>query len=152
AAREVEATGVRLVIVRTGHVLDPRDGFLGALVPPFKLGVGGPLAGGRMDVSWIPIADEIGILLWAIDREKVGGGINPPAPNPVTNAEFSHALGRALNRPSVVPVPGLVLDLKFGREFGQVLRGGQRVYPRRALDLGYGFRFTEIDPALDDLL
>lgn len=152
AAREVEPTGVRLVIVRTGHVLDAGDGFLGALLPPFKLGVGGPLAGGEQYVSWIHIADEIGILTWAIDNPEVSGVINSTAPNPVTNSDFSHALGRALNRPAVMPVPGLVLDLKFGREFGQVLRGGQRVFPRRALDLGYEFRFSDVDAALEDLL
>ena len=78
--------------------------------------------------------------------------INSTAPNPVTNRELSHAIGRAIGRPAVMPVPGLVLDLKFGREFGQVLRGGQRVFPRRALDLGYEFRFTEIDAALEDLV
>jgi hypothetical protein len=152
AAREVEPTGVRLVIVRTGHVLDADDGFLGALLPPFRLGVGGPLAGGGQYVSWIHIADEIGILTWAIDNREVSGVINSTAPNPVTNREFSHALGRALNRPAAMPVPGLVLDLKFGREFGQVLRGGQRVFPRRALDLGYEFRFSDVDAALEDLL
>jgi hypothetical protein len=151
-AHEIDPTGVRLVIVRTGHVLDADDGFLAALLPPFKLGVGGPLAGGRQYVSWIHIADEVGILLWAIDNEAVDGTINSTAPKPVTNAEFSQALGRALGRPAVVPVPGLVLDLRFGREFGQILRGGQRVLPRRALDLGYEFRFTEIDAALADLL
>ena len=152
AAHEVEPTGVRLVIVRTGHVLDADDGLLGELLTPFRLGVGGPLAGGRQYMSWIHIADEVGILLWAIDNDKVTGVINATAPNPVTNRELSQAIGRAINRPSVVPVPGLVLDLKFGREFGQVLRGGQRVLPRRALDLGYRFRFTEIDDALADLL
>ena len=152
AAHEIDPTGVRLVIVRTGHVLDADNGFLAALLTPFKLGVGGPLAGGRQYVSWIHIADEIGILLWAIGNERVSGAINATAPNPVTNREFSHAIGRAINRPAVVPVPGLVLDLKFGQEFGQILRGGQRVFPRRALDLGYQFRFTDIDAALVDLL
>ena len=152
AAHEIDPTGVRLVIVRTGHVLDADNGFLAALLTPFKLGVGGPLAGGRQYVSWIHIADEIGILLWAIGNERVSGAINATAPNPVTNREFSHAIGRAINRPAVVPVPGLVLDLKFGQEFGQILRGGQRVFPRRALDLGYQFRFTDIDAALADLL
>ena len=152
AAHEIDPTGVRLVIVRTGHVLDADNGFLAALLTPFKLGVGGPLAGGRQYVSWIHIADEIGILLWAIGNERVSGAINATAPNPVTNREFSHAIGRAINRPAVVPVPGLVLDLKFGQEFGQILRGGQRVFPRRALDLGYQFRFTDIDAALADLI
>jgi len=152
AAGEAEGLGVRLAIVRTGHVLDPRGGLLGELLTPFKLGVGGPIAGGRQYMSWIHIDDEVGILLWALDNEKVSGTVNSTAPNPVTNREFSHAIGRALGRPASVPVPGFVLDLKFGSEFGKVLRGGQRVMPRRALDLGYQFRYPEIDGALKNLL
>ncbi len=152
AAREVESVGVRLVIVRTGHVLDPRGGLLGELLTPFKLGVGGPIAGGRQYMSWIHIDDEVGILLWALDNEKVSGTVNSTAPNPVTNREFAHAIGRALGRPASVPVPGFVLDLKFGSEFGRVLRGGQRVIPRRALDLGYKFRYANIDAAMKNLL
>jgi uncharacterized protein len=152
AASEAEALGVRLAIIRTGHVLDPRGGLLGELLPPFKLGVGGPIAGGRQYMSWIHIDDEVGILLWALDNEKVSGTVNSTAPNPVTNREFSHTIGRALGRPASVPVPGFVLDLKFGGEFGGVLRGGQRVIPRRALDLGYKFRYPEIDGALRNLL
>ena len=152
AASEAEGIGVRLAIVRTGHVLDSRGGLLGELLTPFKLGVGGPIAGGRQYISWIHIDDEVGILLWALDNEKVSGTVNSTAPNPVTNREFSHAIGRALGRPASVPVPGFVLDLKFGGEFGRVLRGGQRVMPRRALDLGYEFRYPEIDGALKNLL
>lgn len=152
AAHEIEAAGVRLVVVRTGHVLDPRGGFLGAQLTPFKLGVGGPLAGGEQYVSWIHVEDEVGILLWAFDNDAVSGAINATAPNPVTNRVFSKALGKALGRPAVLPIPGFTLDLMFGREFGQVLRGGQRVMPRRALDLGYEFRHPNLDAALDDLL
>ena len=152
AAREVESAGVRLVIVRTGHVLDPGGGLLGQLLKPFKLGVGGPIAGGGQYMSWVHIDDEVGILLWALDEEKVSGVVNSTAPNPVTNRELSKALGRALGRPAVVPVPGFVLDLIFGGEFGAVLKGGQRVAPRRALDLGYEFRHPELDEALSDLL
>jgi uncharacterized protein len=152
AAQEAEALGLRLVVVRTGHVLDPRGGLLGELLPPFKLGLGGPIAGGRQYMSWVHIDDEVGILLWALDNERVRGTINSTAPNPVTNREFSQAIGRALGRPASIPVPGFVLDLKFGGEFGKVLRGGQRVMPRRALDLGYEFRFTEIDAAMRNLL
>ncbi len=152
AAREVEGAGVRLVIVRTGHVLDPRGGMLKQLLTPFRLGVGGPLAGGRQYMSWIHIDDEVGILLWALDDEEVSGVVNATAPNPVTNRELSKALGRALNRPAVLPVPGITLDLMYGRELGTVLRGGQRVVPRRALDLGYEFRHPELDEALADLL
>jgi uncharacterized protein (TIGR01777 family) len=152
AAREIESTGVRLVIVRTGHVLDPRGGLLGEMMTPFKLGVGGPLAGGEQYMSWIHIDDQIGILLWALDNDEVTGTLNATAPNPVTNKELSQALGRALGRPAAVPVPGFVLDLRFGRELGRVLRGGQRVMPRRALDLGYEFKFTDIDQAFKSLV
>jgi uncharacterized protein (TIGR01777 family) len=152
AAREVEGSGVRLAIVRTGHVLDPRGGFLGRQLTPFRLGAGGPIAGGRQYVSWIHIDDEIGILLWALDDDSVSGAVNATAPNPVTNRAFAKALGRALNRPATIPVPGLTLDLMFGRELGKVLRGGQRVMPRRALDLGYEFKHPDLDEALADLL
>jgi uncharacterized protein len=151
AAHEVDSSGVRLAIVRTGHVLDPRGGFLGPQLTPFKLGVGGPLAGGNQYVSWIHIEDEVGILLWALDNEKVSGVVNATAPHPVTNKVFSKALGKALGRPAVIPVPGLTVDLMFGKEFGQVLRGGQRVMPRRALDLGYEFKYSDVDEALGDL-
>jgi hypothetical protein len=152
AAQEAKGTGVRLVIVRTGHVLDPTGGFLAALLTPFKLGVGGPLAGGAQYVSWIHVADEVGILLWAVDNDNVSGVVNSTAPNPVTNRAFSKALGKVLGRPAVVPVPGVTLDLMYGKEFGRVLRGGQRVLPRRAQDLGYEFRYPQLDEALADLL
>ncbi len=152
AASEAEAIGMRLAIVRTGHVLDPSGGFLASLLPPFKLGVGGPLAGGDQYVSWVHMDDELGILRWAIDDESVNGVVNSTAPNPVTNKVFSKALGRALKRPAVLPIPGLVLDLKFGSEFGVVLKGGQRVLPRRTQELGYTFKFTDVDSALSDLL
>jgi uncharacterized protein (TIGR01777 family) len=152
AAREVEASGVRLVILRSGQVLDAGEGLLAELLTPFKLGLGGPLAGGRQYLSWIHIDDEVGLLLWALDDRAVSGVVNATAPQPVTNRELSRALGRALGRPAVVPVPGFVLDLRFGRELGGVLRGGQRVVPRRAQDLGYEFRYTEIDEALRSLV
>jgi uncharacterized protein len=152
AARDVEASGVRLVVLRTGQVLDASEGLLAQLLTPFKLGVGGPLAGGAQYLSWIHHDDEIGLLLWALDNPEVSGVFNATAPVPVTNREFSQALGKALNRPAAVPVPGVVLDLKFGKEFGKALRGGQRVVPRRAQDLGYEFRYSEIDEALRSLV
>ena len=152
AAREVEATGVRLVIVRTGQVLDANGGMLGELLTPFKLGVGGPIAGGEQYLSWVHVEDEIGILLWALDNDAVSGVVNATAPNPATNHDFSKALGRALGRPAVLPIPGFVLDLKFGSEFGAVLRGGQRVLPKRTRELGYEFKHPELDEALQDLL
>jgi uncharacterized protein (TIGR01777 family) len=152
AAHEVEAAGVRLAILRTGQVLDPSGGLLGELLTPFRHGVGGPLAGGGQYHSWIHIEDEVGMLLWALDDGRVTGVVNATAPEPATNRDFSKALGRALGRPAVVPVPGLFLDLKFGREFGSVLRGGQRVVPKRAQELGYRFEHPQLDEALEDLL
>ncbi|HVO56050.1 MAG TPA: TIGR01777 family oxidoreductase [Solirubrobacterales bacterium] len=152
AAREVEATGVRLAIVRTGQVLDPNGGLLGELLLPFKLGLGGPIAGGDQYLSWIHREDEIGILTWALDTETVSGVVNASSPNPATNKDFSKALGHALGRPAVLPLPGFILDLKFGKEFGGVLRGGQRVLPRRTEELGYRFQFPGLDGALRNLL
>jgi uncharacterized protein (TIGR01777 family) len=152
AAREIEATGVRLAILRSGQILDPSGGMLKELLPPFKLGLGGPLAGGAQYLSWIHAEDEVGLILWALDDDEVSGVLNATAPNPATNRDFSKALGRALGRPAVVPVPGLVLDLKFGGEFGAVLRGGQRVIPKRVLELGYEFKHPDLDEALEDLL
>jgi uncharacterized protein (TIGR01777 family) len=152
AAREADAAGVRLAILRSGQILDAGGGMLAELLPPFKLGVGGPLAGGAQYISWIHADDEVGLILWALDNEKVSGVINATAPQPATNREFSKALGRALGRPAMVPVPGFVLDLKFGGEFGRVLRGGQRVVPKRAQELGYEFKHPDLDEALKDLL
>jgi uncharacterized protein len=152
AAHELDGTGVRVVVVRTGLVLDSESGLLKEMLTPFKLGVGGPLAGGKMYFSWIHLADEVGILLWALDGERVSGTVNGTAPEPVTNKEFSKALGRAVRRPAIAPVPGFVLDLKFGSEFGHVLRGGQRVFPKRTQDLGYSFKHPRLDEALADLV
>ncbi|HEX6204343.1 MAG TPA: TIGR01777 family oxidoreductase [Solirubrobacterales bacterium] len=152
AARELEGNGIRLVITRTGQVLSIEGGMLKEMLPPFKLGVGGPLAGGEQYLAWIHIDDEVGILLWALDDEAVSGVVNASSPNPATNKDFSKALGRALNRPAIMPVPGLVLDLKFGKEFGQVLRGGQRVLPKRTEELGYEFKHPDLDEALRDVL
>jgi uncharacterized protein (TIGR01777 family) len=151
-AHELDRGGVRLVVLRTGQVLTREGGMLPQLLTPFKLGVGGPLAGGKQYFSWIHMEDELGMILWALDNESISGTINATAPEPVTNKDFSKALGHALNRPAIVPVPGLVLDFKFGREFGQILRGGQRAVPKRAQELGYEFKHPDLDGALRDLV
>ena len=152
AAREAEKVGVRVVVVRTGLVLDPEHGLLKQLLLPFKLGVGGPLAGGAQYMPWIHVHDEVRLLLWALDTDQASGTYNAAAPNPVTNREFSKALGRVLGRPAVVPVPKLALRARFGDELGEVAAGGQRTVPRRALDAGFEFRHPELEPALGDLL
>jgi uncharacterized protein (TIGR01777 family) len=152
AEREAEQVVPRVVIFRTGLVLTKRGGLVKQLLLPFKLGVGGPIAGGEQFMSWIHIDDEVGLLLWALDSEEVSGTINATAPNPVTNREFSKALGRALHRPALAPVPKLAVAAMRGGELADAVAGGARVLPRRALDGGYEFRHTELDEALTSAL
>ncbi len=151
-ARKAEAGGVRVVVFRTGLVLDPDGGLLKQLVPPFKFGVGGPLAGGDFYMPWIHRDDEVGLILWALDNAAVSGTLNATAPRPVTNREFSKSLGKALHRPSLIPAPRFAIRALRGEELTEQIIGSYRVIPRRAQDLGYTFRFPELDPALADLL
>jgi uncharacterized protein len=152
AQREAEGIVPRVVIFRTGLVLSKQGGLLKQLLLPFKLGVGGPIAGGEQFMSWIHIDDEIGLILWALDDDQAKGIVNATAPNPVTNREFSKALGRALHRPAFTPVPKFAVSALRGGELADAVAGGARVLPRRALDLGYEFRHREIDEALSSAL
>jgi uncharacterized protein (TIGR01777 family) len=152
AERQAEDVADRVVIFRTGLVLDKHGGLLKQLLPPFKLGVGGPIAGGEQFMSWIHIEDVVGLFLWALDDHRVWGTINATAPNPVTNREFSKALGKALHRPAVFPVPKFAVTALRGGELADAVAGGARVLPRRALDLGYEFRYPQLDQALRSAL
>jgi uncharacterized protein (TIGR01777 family) len=152
AEREAERAVPRVAIFRTGLVLTRHGGLLKPLLLPFKLGVGGPIAGGEQFMSWIHLDDEVGLMLWALDDERVSGTINATAPNPVTNREFSKALGRALHRPAVMPVPKFAVAAMRGAELADAVASGARVLPRRALDLGYAFRHPELDAALRSAL
>jgi uncharacterized protein (TIGR01777 family) len=152
--REAEAAaqvGVRVVVVRTGVVLDRDGGALAKMLPPFRLGVGGPVAGGDQYMSWIHADDLVGLYLAALDGELWSGPINASAPEPATNRELSRALGRALHRPAVAPVPALALRLLYG-DMAQIVIEGQRALPRRPLELGYAFRHTDLDEALRSAL
>jgi uncharacterized protein (TIGR01777 family) len=152
AAHGAEELGMRVAITRTGLVLTPKGGLLKRLLLPFKLGLGGPLAGGEQYMSWIHIEDAVGLLLWVIDSEKASGAINSTSPNPVTNRKFSKTLGDAVHRPAVVPAPMFGLKILFGRELAEAVTGSQRVMPTRARELGYSFQHPELEPALRDLL
>lgn len=143
--------GMGVVTVRTGITVDPTYGALASMMLPFKLGLGGPLAGGRQYVPWIHPDDLIGLYLRTIDAHGFGGPINGSAPNPVTNKELSRALGRALHRPTIVPVPGLAAKLMVG-EVAKYAISGARMVPGRAGELGYAFVFPEIEGALADVL
>jgi uncharacterized protein len=146
-----EGPGLRVALTRTGVVLSPQGGALAKMLPPFRLGVGGPVGGGRQWVSWIHLDDVVGALLLCLDDERVSGAVNLTAPNPVTNAELSRTLGRVLHRPAVLPVPGVALRLLYG-EMATIVLTGQRVIPARLEELGYGFRFAKLEPALRDVL
>jgi uncharacterized protein len=150
--RDAEKLGCRVAIVRTGLVLSKRGGLLKQLLLPFRLGVGGPIAGGEQYMSWIHIADEVSLLLWALDNDEVSGTLNATAPNPVPNKEFSKALGQALHRPSVVPVPKLAVAALRGSELAEIVTESARIMPRRALDMGFHFRYPELGPALEAAL
>lgn len=147
----VESLGVRRAVLRTGIVLTPRGGALPKMAMPFRLGAGGSLGSGRQWFPWIHIADEVGAIRFLLEREDARGPFNLTAPNPLTNREFSRALGRALRRPSFAFVPAFALRLAVG-EMAESLLTGQRAVPRRLLELGYAFRHPEALPALRNLL
>lgn len=146
-AEAAERHGVRVVRVRTGVVLSREGGALGKMLTPFKLGVGGPVAGGRQFISWIHTEDLVGIVLTAIDGEQWHGPVNATAPEPRRNGDFSKALGHALHRPSLLPVPGAALRMLYG-EMAEIVTGGARVLPAKALMLGYEFQQPQLDAAL----
>lgn len=146
-ADAAEGYGLRVAKIRTGVVLDRDGGALAKMLPAFRLGLGGPIAGGRQYISWIHPTDLVGIALAAIDGEHWHGPINATAPQPQRNRDFGRALGRALHRPSLLPVPGPALGLVYG-EMAQVVTSGARVLPVKALVLGYEFRHPELDAAL----
>jgi uncharacterized protein len=151
--REARAAepAARVVRTRTGVVLSPSGGALAKMLPPFKLGAGGPVAGGRQYVSWVHLDDVAGAVLRCIDDPSLQGAVNVTAPNPVTNAELSKALGRVLRRPAVLPVPALALRALYG-EMSTIVTTGQRVLPARLQAAGHAFRFPELEPALRDVL
>jgi uncharacterized protein (TIGR01777 family) len=146
-ARTAERLGVRAVRLRTGVVLDPGGGALGKMLPPFKLGVGGPVAGGEQFISWIHVDDLVGITIAAIDGTQWRGAVNATAPEPQRNRDFSKALGKALRRPSLLPVPGVALQLLYG-EMAAIVTSGVRALPARALMNGYEYRYPQLDVAL----
>jgi uncharacterized protein len=147
AAAEARELGMRVVTVRTGLVLSREGGALGQMLPVFKLGLGGQFASGRQYMPWIHLDDEVGLILAALDGEDWEGPINASAPEPVTNKEFVKAIGKALHRPAVIPVPGFALRGVMGQA-AEIVTGGVRMVPARALVLGYRFRYPQLAGAL----
>lgn len=150
AAQPAREAGLRVVHPRIGVVLHPEGGALKKMLPPFKLGAGGRIGSGRQWLSWIHRADLLALLRFALETNSISGPMNATAPAPVTNADFTRALGRALHRPTIFPVPAAALKIAFG-EMSFVLLTGQRVLPKKALAAGFAFQFPEIDKALAQL-
>jgi uncharacterized protein (TIGR01777 family) len=146
AADPARQAGVRVVHLRTGLVLAEQGGLLNRLVPIIKAGIGGRLGGGRQYMPWIALDDEIAAIRFLLERD-VAGPVNLTAPTPVTNAEFTRALGALLHRPTVLPVPGFAARIALGEFAGEVLTG-QRAVPRRLLDAGFEFGHPELTDAL----
>jgi uncharacterized protein len=142
-----KAPGMRVVLTRTGVVLSQGGGALEKMLPFFKLGIGGPVAGGKQYVPWVHMDDVVGAILFCLDTEAASGPVNVTAPEPVTNKELSRTLGRVLRRPAFAPVPGLAVKALYG-EMSTIVTTGQRVVPGRLMELGYEFRRPDLADAL----
>jgi uncharacterized protein (TIGR01777 family) len=151
AAMAATLLGLRVCVLRTGVVLDRSGGALAMMLPPFRLGVGGPVAGGRQYISWIHGDDLVALYIAALEDERFAGPLNAVAPAPVRNAEFAKALGRALHRPAVAPVPAAALHLLYGA-MAAIVTDSQNVVAERALALGFNFTYPAVEAALRDAL
>ena len=148
-ARRTEELGMRVVVNRTGVVLAASGGALEKMLPFFKAGIGGPVAGGRQYVPWIHLDDVVGAFLFELDTDAAAGPVNLTAPEPATNRELSKALGRALRRPAFAPVPALAVKALYG-EMAEIVITGQRAVPTRLTELGYRFEKPDLEAALRD--
>jgi hypothetical protein len=146
-ARKAQRPETRVVLLRTGVVLERSGGALAKMLTPFRMFAGGPMGSGRQYMSWIHRIDWIEMVRWIIDTPEVAGPVNATAPDPVTNRQFARALGRALHRPSLVPAPGFALKLMLGEMAGPLVLEGQRVVPAKARSMGFHFRYPTIEQA-----
>ncbi len=151
AAAAAGELGLRVVQVRTGVVLDSDGGALSKMLPPFRLGIGGPVASGRQYISWIHAEDLAGMMLAALEDPRWIGPVNATAPEPATNRDFSKVLGRVLGRPAFLPVPGAALRVLYG-DMAEIVTSGARVLPAKPLVLGYQFRHPQLEEALRSAL
>lgn len=153
AATEPAAkSGIRVVNLRIGIVLSKDGGALARMLTPFKLGLGGPIGSGRQYMSWIDLDDLIRIISYVMEAESLSGPVNAVAPNPVTNAEFTRALGRALSRPAFLPLPAFAARLAFGQMADELLLASARVRPEKLLSSGFQFNYPDIDSSLRHIL
>jgi uncharacterized protein (TIGR01777 family) len=152
ATRPAAEAGIRTVQIRTGVVLSPKGGALGKMLLPFKLGVGGRIGDGRQWMSWIDVEDMVGAIHHILKTDLLHGPVNLVAPKPVTNAEFTKTLARALSRPAIFPMPAFAARMAFGEMGEELLLSSQRVEPTRLIMSGYPFRFSELRASLKNVL
>ncbi|MBB6172578.1 hypothetical protein HNR23_002638 [Nocardiopsis mwathae] len=152
AATPAEESGISVAYLRSGVVLSVEGGLLGKILPLFRMGLGGRLGDGHQYMSWMSIADEVAAIRFLLERPEITGPVNLCAPEPVTNAEFTAALGRALHRPAVLPVPEFAMRWAMGEFADEAALIDQRVLPRRLLEAEYPFRHADLDTALADIL
>jgi uncharacterized protein len=146
-AEAQKAEGMRVVLTRTGVVLSPHGGALAKMLPFFKLGIGGPVAGGKQYVPWVHMDDVVGAILFCLDTEAASGPVNVTAPEPATNKDLSKTLGRVLRRPAFAPVPALAVKALYG-EMATIVTTGQRVVPGQLMELGYEFKRPDLEEAV----
>jgi len=151
-ARKAADCGIRVCYVRTGVVLDGEGGALEKMLPAFRLGVGGRLGSGDQYFPWVHRVDIAAIFHWLLERDEAAGAYNASAPQPVTNAEFTAALGRALGRPTVLPMPAVAMRVLFGQMADELLLSSERMVPERLLEAGFEFRYPRLDGALEAIL
>jgi uncharacterized protein len=151
ATKVAEDRGIRVVHLRSGMVLSIAGGALAKMLPVFRMGAGGVIGGGQQYMSWIALDDAIGVILHALTTDGLCGPVNTVAPTPVTNREFIKALGRALSRPTLLPLPAFAARLALGEMANELLLASQRVEPTRLIASGYQFRFPDLEGALRHL-
>ena len=152
AARPAVEAGIRVVHLRFGMVLGPDGGALARLVPMFRLGLGGRLGNGRQWMSWVSEADAVATALFALENSTLSGALNAVSPHPVTNAEFTRELGRAVHRPAVIAAPAFALRLAFGEMADEALLASTRAVPKRLLESGFIFQQPALMEAFDAAL
>lgn len=152
AAEPAREAGVRVVHLRFGVILSPKGGALARMLPPFRLGLGGRIGSGRQFMSWISLPDAAAVVRFALEDERVRGPVNAVSPAPVTNADFTRALGAVLRRPTLVPMPAVAARLAFGELADALLLSSARVFPLRLIELNFPFRHPDLASALKELL
>ena len=152
SALKAEPLGIRTCLLRTGIVLGKNGGALSKMLPPFKMGLGGKLGHGEQWMPWVHLDDLVGIIIYCINNDNLKGPVNGTSPNPVINQVFTKTLGLALKRPTIFPMPKVVIKLLMGQMGEELLLVGKKILPQKVLDAGYDFKYKTLDDALKNIV